>query len=69
MIRTIACALATMAPLPALALSCLPHSVEATFQHAAKAEESYVVVQGLSLLHLLRCRPATLCTSRWSPTP
>ncbi len=46
MIRTIACALATIAPLPALALSCLPHSVEATYQRAAKAEESYVVVQG-----------------------
>ena len=37
MIRTIACALAAIAPLPALALSCLPHSVEATYQRAAKA--------------------------------
>ena len=46
MTRIIACALATLAPLPALALSCLPHSVEATYQRAAKAEESYVVVQG-----------------------
>lgn len=46
MTRIIACALATLAPLPALALSCLPHSVEATYQRAAEAKESYVVVQG-----------------------
>lgn len=46
MTRIIACALATLAPLPALALSCLPHSVEATYQRAAEAKESYVIVQG-----------------------
>jgi hypothetical protein len=46
MTRIIACALATLPPLPALALSCLPHSVEATYQRAAEAKESYVVVQG-----------------------
>ena len=46
MIRFIAFTLAALAPLPAMALTCLPHSVEATYQRANKAEESYVVVQG-----------------------
>ena len=38
--------LAALLPLPALALTCLPHSVEATYQRAEKAEESYLVVHG-----------------------
>ncbi|MEX3316403.1 hypothetical protein [Sulfitobacter sp. PS-8MA] len=46
MTRFITFALAAFAPLPAAALSCLPHSVEATYQRADQAEESYVVVQG-----------------------
>jgi len=46
MTRFIAFALATLAPLPAAALTCLPHSVEATYQRADKAEEGFVVVQG-----------------------
>ena len=46
MTRLIAFALAVFAPLPALALSCLPHSVEATYQRADQAEESFIVVQG-----------------------
>lgn len=41
----LALALAAL-PLPALALSCLPHSLEASYQEAAQAEETYVVVHG-----------------------
>jgi len=31
---------------PAFALSCLPHDVARTFQHAAKADAPYIVVHG-----------------------
>ncbi|WP_299208810.1 hypothetical protein [uncultured Tateyamaria sp.] len=36
----------TCAPLPALALSCMPHGVTNAYQEAAEAEEGYVPVLG-----------------------
>jgi hypothetical protein len=44
--RYILAVLAAISPLPALALSCMPHSLETSYVEAAEAEETYVVVQG-----------------------
>jgi hypothetical protein len=37
---------ALLAPVPALALSCLPQTVEGTYQRAADSEDVYIVVHG-----------------------
>ena len=39
-------ALLALAPMQAMALSCMPHSVEAAFLEAQAAQERYVIVQG-----------------------
>ncbi len=44
--RLILACLLALAPLPAMALTCMPHSLETTFQRAAQADEPYVVVHG-----------------------
>ena len=46
MLRVLSFAVACMAPLPAVALSCMPHGVTHAFQEAAAAEEGYVPVLG-----------------------
>lgn len=44
--RILAFLLAIMAPFPALALSCMPASVPATYERLQNAPETYVVVHG-----------------------
>lgn len=53
--RALACLIAGFAPVPALALSCLPYPIEAAWTDAAQSSQSYVVVHGT-----LRFDPAML---------
>ena len=46
MMRIIALVLVIIAPFPALALSCMPPSIEATFERAQTSTDAYVVVHG-----------------------
>lgn len=54
MIRHIALVLALLSPMPALALSCLPPSVERSYAEFDAAEETYVVVLGRLTLNTKR---------------
>ncbi|MFD2738278.1 hypothetical protein ACFSUD_01715 [Sulfitobacter aestuarii] len=44
--RLLSTLFALLAPFPAAALTCMPHSLEATYQEAMAAEEIYHVVHG-----------------------
>lgn len=46
MIRCLTVSLAAILPLPAVALSCMPHSMEARYKQIAEAKEASVVVLG-----------------------